>query len=217
MSLNSSGVWSRPSVVIGSVSCVPGGDGSRAESARGIRRVLLAHRGGDVAHREAELRHLVRIELEQHREVARRERRRVADARARASARPRRRASCSSRDTSRRSADRFDWSATTARMSVFALRIVMPFVRTASGSCGSASFTAFCTSTAARSWLRDDVERHVDRRRAVARVRRRVVEHPLQTGELLLDRRGDGLRGVLRRRARDSSPEMRTAGGVICG
>ena len=38
---------------------------------------------------------------------------------------------------------------------MFALRIVMPFVRTASGSCGSASFTAFCTSTAARSWLRE--------------------------------------------------------------
>ncbi len=28
MSLNSSGVWSRPIVVMGSVSCVPGGDGS---------------------------------------------------------------------------------------------------------------------------------------------------------------------------------------------
>ncbi len=38
---------------------------------------------------------------------------------------------------------------------MFALRIVMPFVRTASGSCGSASFSAFCTSTAARSWLRE--------------------------------------------------------------
>ncbi len=45
-------------------------------------------------------------------------------------------------------------SATTARMSVFALMMEMPLVRTASGSCGSASFSAFCTSTAARSWSR---------------------------------------------------------------
>ena len=51
-----------------------------AESAGGIRGVLLAHRGRDVAHRDPELRHLLGIELEQHREVARRKRRRVADA-----------------------------------------------------------------------------------------------------------------------------------------
>ena len=40
-------------------------------------------------------------------------------------------------------------------MSVFALMTVMPLVRTAAGSCGAARFTAFCTSTAARSWLRE--------------------------------------------------------------
>ena len=36
MSPNWSGVWSRPSVVIGSVNCVPGGDGSRPSRPAGF-------------------------------------------------------------------------------------------------------------------------------------------------------------------------------------
>ena len=41
-----------------------------------------------------------------------------------------------------------------SRMSFCAFLTVMPFCRTSCGSCGSASFTWFCTSTAARSWFR---------------------------------------------------------------
>ena len=43
----------------------------------------------------------------------------------------------------------------TPRMSLFALRIAIPFWRTDAGSCGDASCTAFWTSTSARSWSRD--------------------------------------------------------------
>jgi hypothetical protein len=46
------------------------------------------------------------------------------------------------------------------------------------------------------------IERDRDRRRSVARVRRRVVQHSLQARELFLDWRGHRLRRVLRRRAR---------------
>ena len=128
MSLNSCGVCSRPIVVIGSVSCVPGGDGSAPSAPGGIRRVLLAHRGRDVAHRQAELRHLVRDRAgaaSRSRAPGTASRRRRP---ARASARRRRTASCSSRDTSRRSAGRSTAARRPPRMSVFALRIVMPFV-----------------------------------------------------------------------------------------
>ena len=54
-----------------------------AADATGRRRgVLLAHRGGDVVDGQAELRHPLGIELQQHRELAAAEHRRVADARA---------------------------------------------------------------------------------------------------------------------------------------
>jgi len=44
-----------------------------------------------------------------------------------------------------------DTSDATSMMSVCALAMTTPWRRTSSGSCGSASFTAFWTSTAARS------------------------------------------------------------------
>jgi hypothetical protein len=50
--------------------------------------------------------------------------------------------------------------------------------------------TAFCTSTAARSWLQTHGP--------VAGVRRRVIEQSLQAGELGFDRRGHGFRNILR-------------------
>jgi len=51
-------------------------------------------------------------------------------------------------------------SAATSRMSLLAFLMVIPFWRTGSGSCGSATAMAFCTSTAARSWFPRDVEVH---------------------------------------------------------
>ena len=58
----------------------PGGGRLAAEGARGVRGVLLLDRVPHVAHREAELRHPVRIEPDGHGEVEPAERRRVAHA-----------------------------------------------------------------------------------------------------------------------------------------
>ncbi len=84
------------------------------------------------------------------------------------------------------------------------------------GAAARRACTAFCTSTAARSWSRETSNVDGQRHRPVARVGRRVVEHPLQAGELLLDRRRHRLRHVLGGRAGiDRGHPM--AGGEICG
>ena len=80
MSANCSAVVSRPSVVTGRVSWVPGGAGSRPMRPGRIGGVLLLHRVAHVAHGDAELRHAVGVEPQQHRELESAEDRGVAHA-----------------------------------------------------------------------------------------------------------------------------------------
>ena len=60
--------------------CLAGRGGFGADLARGVLRVLRADRGGDVGGRDAELRHLVRVQPDAHRVVARAEYRHVGQA-----------------------------------------------------------------------------------------------------------------------------------------
>ena len=74
------------------------------------------------------------------------------------------------------------------------LRTVTPSRCTSSGSRGTATETRFCTSTCAWSMLVPGLNTTLIDERAVAGRLRHHVEHVVDAVDLLLDRRGHGLR-----------------------
>ena len=82
----------------------------------------------------------------------------------------------------------------TSRMSVERFCATTPLWRTTSGSRGSAIATRLLTSMTALSAFGADLERAVDRQRAVGRRGRAEIDQVLDAGQLLLDRRRDGAR-----------------------
>ena len=86
----------------------------------------------------------------------------------------------------------------TPKMSAFALTTVTPIWRVASRSCELRELHRVLDVHRREVLAARDVECDLQRHRPVARVGRREVQHALEAGELLLDRRGDRLGDVLR-------------------
>ncbi len=163
--------------------------------------VLLVHRGVHVGHRDAELRHLLGIELDVHREIQIAERRRVADA-----------------GNALDLILEIDLRVVAEELALVTrvrggehahqqnvrLRLLHDDAVAAHrlGKLRSGERHLILHVHCGEILIARDVERHLQAHRAVARARGLIVEKPRNACELLLDRRGDGGRDIERGSAR---------------